>query len=545
MPADMLEAQTDSSAKRAKEVVSRWDKLKGVRGIWESHWQDVADFVMPGRTGFNTTIVKGEKRHQLIYDGTAPWALGELAAALHGMLTSPFNKWFLLATSDPKLMQERDVRIYLEKCEESLFAGFNSAEADFNSQAHELYQDLAGLGTGVMDMEETPGVDPGFRFWTRSLGECCIAENAAGRIDTLYRKFPMSARAAYQQWGDAVGPKLYKLMMEEPDRDVMIIHEVRPRVDRDMDRWDVTNKPFSSIYVSAEDNWLISESGFDEFPHLVPRWTKAAGETYGRSPAMTCLPDIKMLNKMWETIIKAGQKVLDPPLMVPDDGFFLPIRTTPAGINFYRTGMSKDDRIIPLETRGNIPVGLDMADRRMEHVLRCFYQDRLKLQKEKIEMTRYEAQERAQENLRAMSPIVGRLQIEFMNPLVERAFRIQEKQGRLPQPPDILLERGASLNIVYVSPMARAQRISEADSLQSAMALLAPLIQASPEMMDNFDGDAIARSTKDWFGFPEKLMNSQSKVRQARQARAEMMAREQERADAETAGKVAPQLAGR
>ena len=54
---------------------------------------------------------------------------------------------------------------------------------------------------------------------------------------------------------------------------------------------------------------------------------------------------IKMLNKMSEVTIRAAQKQVDPPLLVPDDGFMLPIRTVPGGLNFYRSGTR--DRIEP------------------------------------------------------------------------------------------------------------------------------------------------------------------------------------------------------
>jgi hypothetical protein len=78
--------------------------------------------------------------------------------------------------------------------------------------------------------------------------------------------------------------------------------------------------------------------GYDDFPFMVPRFVKDSVSIYGRSPAMTALPDVKMLNKMSETTIRAAQKQVDPPLMAPDDGFMLPIRTTPGSLNFYRAG---------------------------------------------------------------------------------------------------------------------------------------------------------------------------------------------------------------
>ena len=99
------------------------------------------------------------------------------------------------------------------------------------------------------------------------------------------------------------------------------------------------NMDFISCHVHEESGALLRESGFREFPYVVPRYLKSSSnEIYGRSPAMNALPDVKMLNTMSKTTIKAAQKQIDPPLMVPDDGFVLPVRTVPGGLNFYRYG---------------------------------------------------------------------------------------------------------------------------------------------------------------------------------------------------------------
>ncbi len=50
------------------------------------------------------------------------------------------------------------------------------------------------------------------------------------------------------------------------------------------------------------------------------RYTTGPKEVYGRSPAMTVLPEIKMVNEMSQTVLNAGQKALDPPLLLQEDG---------------------------------------------------------------------------------------------------------------------------------------------------------------------------------------------------------------------------------
>ena len=85
---------------------------------------------------------------------------------------------------------------------------------------------------------------------------------------------------------------------------------------------------------------------------------------------MTALPDVKMLNKMSEVTIRAAQKQIDPPLMVPDDGFIMPIRTTPGSLNFYRAGTR--DRMEPLNIGANNPLGLNMEEQRRNAIRQAF-----------------------------------------------------------------------------------------------------------------------------------------------------------------------------
>jgi len=539
---------SDRESSSAKAVCARYEIMDSQRAVLKGHCQEIAELVVPSRVGFISQTTPGSKANvSKIYDGTAPWACGELAAALHGLLTNPASRWFQLQTVVRELMDDPDMLLWLEDVEDDTYHVFASPQANFSSQAHELYLDLAGFGTAIMLIEETPGIGPGLRYCTLYLGQCVIAENAMGVVDTLSRKFKMTARVIAQRWKEAVSDfpdPVKKALLEEPFKEFTIIHEVRPREDAERDATSIMplNKPFSSCYVIEECKYKLSEGGFDEFPYLVPRWTKMAGETYGRSPAMTALADIKMVNKMVETTLRAAQKIVDPPLLVPDDGFMLPVRTTPAGLNFFRTGLADNNMIRALETKGNPQLGLDMINATREQILRAFYQDRLKLQKEKVEMTRFEAEERAQENLRMMSPVTARIEYEFLNLVVERTIRIRAKQGFLRTPPATAGNR-VSLKTEYVSPLARAQKSGEAFAVQQAINLMAPLAQADPTVLHNFDGDVIARSTPKWFGLPAKVLRSPEKVASIRKQAAAQRAAETEKVDMVQGARAAKDMA--
>lgn len=77
-------------------------------------------------------------------------------------------------------------------------------------------------------------------------------------------------------------------------------------------------------------------------------------EVYGRGPGIESLPDVRMINEMERVGLIALQKVVDPPLLVPDDGFLSPVVTRAGGLNYFRAGLGPQDRITPLITNARV-----------------------------------------------------------------------------------------------------------------------------------------------------------------------------------------------
>ena len=75
-----------------KEVAALDRRLKTLtsqRSNWESHWQELADYMLPRKADITKKRSQGDKRTELIYDGTAIHSVELLAASLHGMLNLP------------------------------------------------------------------------------------------------------------------------------------------------------------------------------------------------------------------------------------------------------------------------------------------------------------------------------------------------------------------------------------------------------------------------------------------------------------------------
>jgi len=222
---------------------------------------------------------------------------------------------------------------------------------------------------------------------------------------------------------------------------------------------------------------------------------------------------------------------------VPDDGFLLPIRTQPGGLNFYRSGSR--DTITPLQTGANIPIGLNMEEQRRAAIRTAFFVDQL-LSGTQPNMTATEVIQRQEERMRVIGPVLGRLMNEMLRPLIDRAFALMLRADMLAIPPEVL--QGRDIDIEYVSPLARAQKSSSVNGVMRALEILMPLSQQLP-VGDHIDPDGLVTYLTEALGVPKKILKPQSVIDEEREQRAmmqqEQMERQMEQEDVATVGQAA------
>jgi len=68
-----------------EEIFKRFDLLKRNRSVWESHWEEIAERILPRSAEFTGERQQGDKRTQKMYDATAALALERFAAAIMTM----------------------------------------------------------------------------------------------------------------------------------------------------------------------------------------------------------------------------------------------------------------------------------------------------------------------------------------------------------------------------------------------------------------------------------------------------------------------------
>ena len=520
---------------KADWICRNYDRLKGERGTWESHWQEIVDYTLPRKDQITIRTTPGEKKAQKIYDTTAPHALEILASGLHTMLTNPSILWFGLQTGITEIDKRDDVRKWLQECVTVINNTLN--KTNFQDQIHEVYFDLGSIGTALLVIEEDEETD--VNFISVQVSQALLSESRKKKVDTVYRCVEYTSSQLLEIYGEqAFDANTNDVLRKDSMRKWEVIHAVFKNDNYNPFSKSLKNKPFVSAHVLKDTKRVIKEGGFDVFPYAAPRWTKESNEIYGRSPAMKALPDTKLLNEIKRTVIVAKQKTIDPPLQAPDEGVVLPLKISPGAINYYRAGTK--DRIEPLFT------GLDSqsADVFMEQIRNqireAFFVDQLQLN-EGPQMTATEVMQRTEEKLRVMGPILGRLHNELLKPIIDRVFDILAKRGKLPpNMPEVL--KGRDLDVQYASMISRSQKASEADNINRVFGMMAPMIQLDPNVLDNFNLDAMARHFARLFNVPQEIMTNQDELEKSRQAKAEMaqqqMAAQQEAQDVDNISKL-------
>jgi len=512
------------SQAEAKKICTYFGTLEGDRHHWESHWQEISDYSLE-RRNFQAKREPGRQRGVRIYDTTSRDSNNLLAAALHSLLTNPATAdWFDLRY-EMDILNEMDEAVrFLDFVKKRIRTAFQRPKSGFTTQVAELYQDLSGFGTGVLYIEEDPEI--GARFISRPLAETYIDTDHSGQIVVVFRKFSLQAWKAVEFFGDDTPDDIRKVTEKRPEREFEFLHHVRKRAMPTPGKIDASGMAWESVWISLKGKEKIREGGFRENPYMVPRWSVDTGELYGRGPGVDSLPDQKMLNSIWRTFIRNVEKASDPPVLVDHDSVLAgsSVRLTPnAQIVVANDGGTRDP-VRYLEHRGQLNWNFEMIESRTKNIQRAFHHEILQAFQDP-RMTATQVLELARQSQRILSPTLGRLAVELLEPMIARVYGIESRRGDFPEVPDFLA--GQPIKIEYVSPVARAQKQGDAQAIMESFNAALQMAQADPDVMDNVDLDEGIRAIYAANGTPVEAMRSRDGVIQIRRAKAEEAERQQ------------------
>lgn len=530
--------------KVAEALCEREEEMRSGRSNWENLWQNVTKYVLPNEASFNETLPNGLERTRYVLDSTAPRSLELFASALHGLLNNPALRWVKIGVEeDPSIMDNPENREWATRVEDLILSALSREEADIYSQLHTIYLGLGSVGTacGFIDVSNRGNL----RVREYHMADVVIDEGENEMVDTVFRRWNTTVRRARQRWpglelGKSVddGPGGQR---KKPGEKVEFMHVVVPSGDPvvvDMPaRVRNLRAPYYACWINKEDRKVVKYDTYEEFPYLVPRWYKTRGEVYGRSPAMTALPDIRMVNQMSATILRGAEKIVDPPLVIPDGGLVSPARLFPGGIT-YSEGTIEIKTLIPPGT-SRIETGNQLLEARQQAIREAFFTPLFATPESPVKTATQVLQEVDERN-RAVSPMLVRVQSELFNGLIRRTYNLLLRAGRIPPPPPALV--GDKLKVEYVSPLIASQRQMEALSTIRLYEMMAPWMGVDRGIGDWVDSDKLFPVILTGSGAPAMIAKSKNDVKKLRDARDQTMQQAQSAELALQGGEVAAKL---
>ena len=507
-----------------KKCMSRWKDLDNEFSSWKDHYREISKVLLPRSGRFlPTENNRGDlQRYNDIYDNTGTRALRTLAGGMMAGMTSPARPWFRLTTMHPELDETYAVKVWMGKVTSLMQMIYNKSNIYRTLQMS--YEELGAFGTSAAIVLDD--YDKVIHCMPLTIGEYRIATGPRGNINTLYRQFRMTVAALVEEFG--YEHCSYKTKQDydngKYDRWVTVINAIEPRDYRDLKKRDAKNMPFRSVYFeegAQEDEGILRESGFRQFPVLAARWYVTGGDIYGTCPGMEALGDLRQLQQQSLAKSTAVAYQANPPVIMPADlknnGADLQPggsiwADNPAQAQMIRSAFDVNMRLDYLTQ--------DMADVR-QRIDQAFYKDifmMLASGKDRM-MTATEVAERHEEKMLMLGPVLERLNAELLDPLISLTFDRLVQANLLPPVPEEL--QGQELNVEFVSILAQAQRAITTNAVDRFTQNLGVLMQFKPEIGDKFNADYWVDYYADALGVDPQLIVSSDQVALIRQQRAQ------------------------
>lgn len=532
------------SKERVRKLIEMFQRMKGERSGFEDVWRQVARFLSPSPEMFSGDAGRERdsnmmRRHMRDIDNTARRAVQIFAAGMLSGVSPPADQWFQLAVADKdggrELSKYPPVARWLEKVEDIFRRDFH--QKNFYAQQDGSYRSLGLFGMQCMLVGEHD--DIGAYYRDTPIDEVYISEDYTGRVNCVFREMLLTVQQALELFGkDKLSPTLQRIAEgKNPDiaQRVSIVHAVIPKAPGYENIMGGNKLPYASYYFEPGEEHLIQESGYNEMPYVVTRAYSFGRSPYSISPGTLALADVKMVNELKMLLLEAGQLRVAPPLLAPDNGLVNKrINYAPYAVNTYRkTSTVSANDFAPLRIGEDPSFGLELFSMSKQDVNEAFFVDLFMFIQNRTQMgrgtpTAEEIRQLSAEKSFLLGPILVNQQQENFDNLFARIYAIKARRGELPPPPEELA--GVSVDIVYISPLVRAQQEVKSNAIMRTFEEVGQVAQIKPEVLDLFDFDQSVRLVAEQRGFPAACMRSDEEVQGMREARQQEAAQQQQAA---------------
>lgn len=507
-------------------------------------YRELNDNILPFRGRFFISDNnRGDRRNNKMFDVTPYLAARTLSSGMMAGITSPARPWFRLSTPDPEIAENAAVREWLDVVAQRMITLFG--RSNLYNALPSMYEDLGTFATAAMMMEDDE-IDV-FRFYVFPCGTYRIGKDSRGNVNVFYREFRMTVMQLVEKFGKknkdgSIDWSNFSIQVRElwergqKQTWIDVCHLIQPNDQYDPRKpLDATKKRFSSCYYErgldgsedrGYDDRMLRDSGYDYFPVLCARWQVTGQDVYGTgSPGWASLPDCKQLHHGEKRSLQAIDKKIMPAMIAPTA-----VRGTHASIisgDVTYIDETKDAQFRPAHL-------VDFSIKEMEgkqeqvrqRINKTYFVDLLLMMaySDRRQITAREIDERHEEKLLALGPVLEQLNQDVLDKLIDIAFILMQQAGLIPPAPEEI--QGTDLKVEYISVMAQAQKLIALAGLDRFAGFSSLIIERNPDSADKVDFDEMLDQFADAVGLSPKIVRSDEVVAEIRANRAAAQARQ-------------------
>jgi hypothetical protein len=503
----------------ATTIIKHQSHLATKRTNFDNWWQKIGERVLPADAQFTTIDTEGTQRTERLFDSSAAKASRKYAAIMEDLATPLTQRWHGLEAESDTLVDDQETDEYFASVTNVLFDQRYSPRTMFQVNRSRGYMHIGAFGNSPMFIDEVIGDGP--RYVNCHMREVVWSQGEYGNIDTVYRKYPILGRNALKRFGDQLSTTLRGKMEKQPFDSFEFIHCTKPNEERIAGRADYRGMEFSGYYVSCDDKAIVEAGGYTSFPWAIFRGHVAVGESYGRSPAMECWPSIMTLQEEKKTVLRAGQKQVDPPLLLAEDGVLGQFNMRSSALNYGALSSDGTELVKELKLGGNVPLGVELMAMEKADVDDAFLVSLWEMiVSENIE-TAAQVYELSKMRAINLAPLIGRFDSEDLGPMIHRELDIAGRNGRLPEMPRRLARMGAGYKVKNTSPMAKMMRAQDGLAIVRTFEVAEAAVKLDPKAINVLRVTESLREVAEINGVPPKLLRSIDEINKIVEAQTE------------------------
>lgn len=497
----------------AEEILKRHEKANEEHSRFREMYEDVFEYGMPGRyKTVNKNKTSGTKNRDNLFASVFEQACDKFVQSFQSLIC-PVNVDWIDFEAGHMFTQNgqnaSEVNNELSKIANicNIYKGASNFDTAFTEMSYDIIPGTACLCA----LEGTP--DKPLRFSTIPFVDLKMEEGIDGEIDTYYRSIKIKNCLVEQQWQGAK----HTYEHGKDDEEVELVECTY--YDYDIRKWHYA--------VVSKKGKFIVERIYKCSPFIDLRWSKCAGETYGRGPGLKVISDVKSLNKIKEYSLRALAFTIPTFTCTLDEGYnpemfeLIPGALNPVPSNATANPTVRQLQVNPMPELANY----NMTNLEM-NIKQAMFDTTIPNDPQKG-MTALEISTRVAMLDNTLNNAFGRM-LEFLYRLTRRIIEILQRFGIISNELDVGAFNGFGYKIKINTRLANQQTQQEINQILQSLQYMASLDPQGAYTQKVLKLNELVPYLLEKMGIPNQFIRTSDEIEALNQQEAEAMAMQQQ-----------------